>query len=80
MELARAEYKKVVQENNLLKRQLLPLKSSQSKQKKQIKRKCVVEESDSDTDTHTERNRPSEEEVEEDKIEGVEQYPKTKKI
>ena len=46
--LARAEYKKVVQENNLLKRQLLGLKSTQAKQKKPpIKRRYVVAQSDS---------------------------------
>ena len=36
LELVRTEYKKVIQENNLLKRQLLGLKSTQPKQKKPI--------------------------------------------
>ena len=81
LELARTEYKKVVHENNLLKRQLLGLKSSQLKQIKQIKRKCNIKESDSETDTRPESDKPSEDEEEqEDKIEGVEQYPKINKI
>ena len=52
--LARTEYKKVVQENNLLKRQLLGLKSAQqAKQKKKtpIKRRYIVAQSDSDADS-----------------------------
>ena len=68
-------------ENNLLKRQLLGLKSSQLKQIKQIKRKYVIKESDSETDTRPESDTPSEhEEAQEDKIEEVEQYPKINKI
>ena len=38
LELARTEYKKVVQENSLSKRQLLGLKSTQPKRKKTIKK------------------------------------------
>ena len=79
LELARTEYKKVVQENNLLKRQLLGLKSTQPKQKKTIKRKYVIEESDSETDSGAESDAESEEE-QEDKIEDVEKYPEVKNI
>ena len=64
LELARTEYKKVVQENNLLKRQLLGLKSTQPRRKKTIKRKYVIEESDSKTDSEPESDTESEEEQE----------------
>ena len=80
-ELARTEYKKVVQENNLLKRQLLGLKSNQSKPKKAIKRKYIVEDSDSETDSAAESDtESSEEEQQDEKIAEVEQYPKVKKL
>ena len=51
-EVARNEYRKIVQENNLLKRQILRLRQqSHLKQKTQAKRKYIVEDSDdSDTD------------------------------
>ena len=61
--LATTEYKKVVPENNLLKRQLLGLKSTQAKQKKTpIKRRYVVAKSDSETDYAAESEPESEEE------------------
>ena len=41
-ELARNEYRKVVQENNLLNHQILGFRQSRPKQKKQIKRKYIV--------------------------------------
>ena len=77
LELARTEYKKVVQENNLLKRQLLGLKSNQSKPKKNIKWKYIVEDSYSETDSAAESDTESSEE--EQQNEEVEQYPKVKK-
>ena len=49
LELARNEYRKVVQENNLLKRQILGLRQSRTNKKKQIKRKYIFENSDSET-------------------------------
>ena len=57
--LAMTEYKKVVQENNLIKRQLLGLKSAQqAKQQKKtpIKRRYIVAQSDSDADSDLESN------------------------
>ena len=54
LELARNKYRKVVQENNLLKHQILGLRQSRPKQKKKkknIKRKYIVENSDSETDS-----------------------------
>ena len=76
--LARAEYKKVVQENNLLKRQLLGLKSTQAKQKKPpTKSRYVVVQSDNETDCAAETDTESEEEKK-DKIEAVEKYPEVK--
>ena len=42
LELVRNKYRKVVQENKLLKRQILGLRQSRPKQNKQIKRKCIV--------------------------------------
>ena len=52
LELARSEYQKVVQENNLLKRQILGLRQSRPKQKKkQLKRKYIVENSGKETDS-----------------------------
>ena len=63
--------KKVVQENNLLKRELLGLKSTQAKQKKPpIKRRYVVAQSDSETDYAAETY--TESEGQKDKIEDVE--------
>ena len=63
--------KKVVQENNLLKRELLGLKSTQAKQKKPpIKRRYVVAQSDSKTDYAAETD--TESEGQKDKIENVE--------
>ena len=41
LELARNEYRKVVQENNLLKRQILGRRQSRSKQKKKTDKKKV---------------------------------------
>ena len=78
LELATTEYKKVMQENNLLKRQLLRLKSNQSKPKKNIKRAYIVEDSDSKTDSAAASNTESSEE--EKQNEEVEQYPKVKKL
>ena len=60
LEFARTEYKKVVQENNLLKRQLLGLQSSQPKQEKPVKWNYIVEESDCETDSHCESDTQSE--------------------
>ena len=74
LELARTDYKKVVQENNLLKHQLLGLKSTQLKRKKPIKRKYVTEESDSETDSELESDTESEEE-QKGKIEDKSKYP-----
>ena len=42
LELVRNKYRKVVQENKLLKRQILGLRQSRPKQNKQIKRKYIV--------------------------------------
>ena len=75
LELARNEHRKVVQENNLLKRQILGLRQSrpkQKKKKKQIKRKYIAENSDSETDSPYESDYQENEEKEED------QYPKIK--
>ena len=70
-----------MQETNLLKQQLLDLKSSQTKHKKTIKRKYVIKESDSETDSHGENETPpEEEEKQEDRIDEVDQYLKIKKI
>ena len=66
LELARNEYQKVVQENNPLKRQILGLRQSRPKQKKQIKRKYIVENSDSETDSSYESDYQEHEENEED--------------
>ena len=79
LELTRTEYKKIVQENNLLKRQLLGLKSTQPRRKKTIKRKYAIEESDSETDSELESDTESEEE-QEGKIEDGAKYPEVKKI
>ena len=75
-ELARNEYRKVLQVNNLLKRQILGLRQSRPKQKKQKKRKYTVEISDSETDSPYESDYQENEENEED------QYPdiKEKKV
>ena len=70
LELARNEYRNVVQVNNLLKHQILGLRQSQPKQKKQIKRKYIVENSDNET---YESDYQENEEKEED------QYPEIKK-
>ena len=53
LELARNKYRKVVQENNLLKHQILGLRQSRPKQKKKKKhkKKYIVENSDSETDS-----------------------------
>ena len=72
LELARNEYRKVVQENNLLKRQILGLRQSRPKQKKQIKRNYIVENSDSETDSPYESDYQENEEKEEV------QYPEIK--
>ena len=72
LELARNEYRKVVQENNLLKCQILGLRQSRPKQKKKIKRKYIVENSDSETDSPYESDYKEHEEKEED------QYPEIK--
>ena len=72
LELARNEYRKVVQENNSLKHQILGLRQSRPKQKKQIKRKYIVENSDSETDSPCESDYQENEEKEED------QYPEIK--
>ena len=72
LELARIEYRRVVQENNLLKRQILGRRQSRPKQKKQIKRKYIVENSDSETDSLYESDYQENEEKEED------QYPEIK--
>ena len=73
LELARNEYRKVVQEDNLLKRQILGFRQSRPKQKKkQIKRKYIVENSDSETDSPYESDYQENEEKEED------QYPDIK--
>ena len=72
LELARNEYQKVVQENNLLKRQILGLRQTRPKQKNQIKRKYIVENSDSETDSPYESDYQENEEKEED------QYPEIK--
>ena len=72
LELARNEYQKVVQENNLLKCQILGLRQTRPKQKNQIKRKYIVENSDSETDSPYESDYQENEEKEED------QYPEIK--
>ena len=73
LEFARNEYRKVVQENNLLKRQILGLRQSRPKQsKKQTKRKYIVENSDNETDSPYESDYQENEEKEED------QYPEIK--
>ena len=73
LELARNEYRKVVQENNLLKCQILGLRQSRPKQKKQIKRKYIVENSDSKTAAPCESDYQENEEKEEDQY-----YPEIK--
>ena len=73
LELARNEYRKVVQENNLLKWQILGLRQSRPKQKKkQIKRKYIFENSDSETDSLYESDYQENEEKKEN------QYPEIK--
>ena len=66
------EYRKVVQENNLLKRQILGFRQSRPKQKNQIKIKYIVENSDSVTNSPYESDYQENEEKEED------QYPEIK--
>ena len=71
LELARNEYRKVVQENNSLKRQILGFRQSRpkrkkKKKKKQIKRKYIVRNSDSETDSPYESDYQENEEKEED--------------
>ena len=66
LELARNEYRKVVQESSLLKRQILGLTQSWPKQKKQIKIKYIVENTDSDIDSPYESDYQENEEKEED--------------
>ena len=62
-----------MQENNLLKWQILGLRQSRPKQKKkQIKRKYIFENSDSETDSPYESDYQENEEKEEN------QYPETK--
>ena len=61
-----------MQENNLLKRQILDLRPSRPKQKKQIKRKYIVENSDSETDS------PYESDYQENKENEEDQYPEIK--
>ena len=73
LELARNEYRKVVQENNLLKSQILGLRQSRPKQKNQIKRKYIVENTDSETDSRYKSDCQEKEEKEED------QYPVIKR-
>ena len=65
LELARNEYRKVVQENNLLKREILGPKQQQQSRAKQIKRKYIVESSDSETNSLYESNHLENEEKEE---------------
>ena len=72
LELARNEYRKVVQENSLLKCEILGFRQSRSKQKKKIKRKYIVENSDNETDSPYESDDQEKEEKEED------QYPEIK--
>ena len=72
LELARNEYRKEVQENNLLKRQILGLRQSRPKQKKQIKRKYIAENTDSETDS------PYESDYQENKEKQEDQYAKIK--
>ena len=79
LELARNEYRQVVQENNLLKLQVLRRRQSRPKQqkkkkkkKKKVKRKYIVENSDSKTDSPYESDYQGNEEKEED------QYPEIK--
>ena len=72
LELAKSKYRKVEQENNLLKRQILVLRQSRPKQKKQIKRKYIVENSDRETDS------PYESDYQENKEKEEDQYPETK--
>ena len=66
LEFARNEYQKVVQENNLLKCQILGVRQSQPKQKNQIIRKYIVENSDSETDSPYESDYQENKEKEED--------------
>ena len=61
-----------MQENNLLKRQILGLRQSRPKQRNQIKRKYIVENSDSETDSPYKSDYQGNEEKEED------QYPEIK--
>ena len=74
LEVARNKCRKVVQENNLLKRQILGLTQTKPKQKKkkQIKRKYTVEDSDNETDSPYKSDYQENEEKEED------QYPEIK--
>ena len=72
LELAKSKFRKVEQENNLLKRQILGLRQSRPKQKKQIKRKYIVENSDRETDS------PYESDYQENKEKEKDQYPETK--
>ena len=55
-----------MQENNLLKRQILGLRQNRPKQRKQIKRKYIVEDSDSATDSPYEIDYQENEEKEEE--------------
>ena len=80
LELARNEYRKVMQENNLLKRQTLGLSQSRPKQKRQIKRKYIVENSDGETDSSYESDYQENEEKEEDQYLEIKKRVKTKTV
>ena len=80
LELARNEYRKVVQESNVLKRQILGLRQSRPKQKKQIKTKYIVENSDSETDSSYESDYQENEEKEEDQYPEIKKKVKTKTV
>ena len=63
LEIAKNEYQKVVQENNQLKRPILGYgQQTQQKQKKQIKRKYIIEERDNETGTECESENQQQEE------------------
>ena len=67
LELARNGYRKIVQENNLLKCEILGLRQSRPKKEKTDK-KYIVENSDSETDSPYESDSQESEEKEENNI------------
>ena len=80
LEFARNEYQKVVQENNLLKCQILGVRQSQPKQKNQIIRKYIVENSDSETDSPYESDYQENKEKEEDQYREIKEKKQKQKL